>query len=113
MKNIWQIGHSVFLVMFTSSILEYRFNIHNDRDCLTGQNLHQMNSAPGSDYESCKQWCVDNDCAVFIGRNNKCYIKASVCIDNVEDSHVYLKVVYLNKCDKVCELTKPFTEHGT
>ena len=56
------------------------YTLHQDMDCLWGNNIHRISFDTKSEFESCKQWYTGNNgCGGFTVYKNVCYFKNQSC----------------------------------
>ena len=57
---------------------------HQDKDCLSGNNIQIMNLTSALDFENCEKWCTNNGtCGGFVVYNYGCYFKNLSCKFNL------------------------------
>ena len=68
----------MLIVIFYS--VGFKFNRHENKDCLFGRNIHFMHSNQHTNYEDCSKWCSDNsECGGFTVYSKICYFKTADC----------------------------------
>ena len=57
---------------------------HQDKDCLSGNNIQAMNLKTALDFDNCKKLCNSNtNCGGILVYKDACYLKGESCKNNL------------------------------